>query len=55
MPRALKIRKAPVTMALPVDLLDLLDEFCRDRRIPKVTVCELALRRFLTVEGGGEG
>jgi len=47
-----KIRKHPVTMALPVDLLDMLDEFCRDKRIPKVQVCELALRRFLTVENG---
>ena len=40
-----------INIRLPVDLVDNLEEFCKNRRVKKKEIVELALRRFLRAEG----
>ena len=42
--------KTQVTYSLPVDLIDLLDNYATTIGMPKVQIVEVALRRFLTAE-----
>lgn len=41
----------PLNTDLPEDVYVALNKFCDDKRTPKKKVVELALRRFLAVEG----
>lgn len=49
--RRFKGKLCPVSLALPVDVVEGLHAFAEQVRMPKVAVVELALRRLLTSEG----
>lgn len=38
---------------MPLDLVEVLDNFCDTRRVKKKEIVELALRRFLRAEAEG--
>lgn len=45
------VAEIPLNTDLPEDLYVALNKFCDERRTPKKRVVELALRRFLVIEG----
>lgn len=51
-PRRLQIH---MNIDIPLDVADALAVFCKQRKVTKKSIVELALRRFLDKETAGDG